>query len=313
MLLLLFVTTDLDAPCDKAECYITAQDISFKIYHNMESITNITTPEYIDKLITEGIKLGIDAGKNIIIAIIIYFVGKSIIKLTSKLLNKMLSHRNVDATLQSFLMSFVNILLTILLIITIVSTLGVNTTSFAALIASAGVAVGMALSGNLQNLAGGLIILLFRPFKVGDVIETGSTLGKVASIQIFHTILVTFDNKKIYLPNGSLSSGNITNYTQEELRRVDLTIGITYGEDIAKVRSVLTEIFDANPNILKDPAPFVGLGDLAASSVDLTIRVWTKGDAYWDVYFGLNETIYNRFNEVGIEFPFPQLTIHQGK
>lgn len=277
----------------------------------MTDIQTLATPEYIDKLIAEGIKLGVEAGKNIIIAVIIYFVGKTIIRLINKLMNRMLSHRKVDATLHSFLMSFVNILLTILLIITVVSTLGVNTTSFAALLASAGVAVGMALSGNLQNLAGGLIILLFRPFKVGDVIETGSTLGKVESIQIFHTILVTFDNKKIFLPNGALSSGNITNYTQEELRRVDLTVGVEYGEDLDRVRQVLAEIFEAEPRILKDPAPFVALGNLAASSVDLTIRVWTQGDDYWDIYFGLNEAIYKRFNEAGIGFPFPQITVHQ--
>ena len=223
----------------------------------------------------------------------------------------MMERRKMDPTIRSFLTSLVNIVLLTLLIISVVSALGVNTTSFAALLASAGVAVGMALSGNLQNLAGGIVILLFRPFKVGDYIEAQGVGGTVSEIQIFHTILTTPDNKKLFLPNGVLSSGNIANYSKEPLRRVDFTVSIEYGEDTDKVRSVLLELLSADERILKDPAPFVALGSLADSSVNMTVRVWVNSADYWNVYFQTNETIYKEFNKRGINFPFPQLTVHQ--
>lgn len=268
--------------------------------------------EYIKDLIDKGIDLGVEAGKSILIAIIIYFVGKALISLVNRMLRGVMDRRKVDPAIQSFLGSLVNILLMILLAISVVSALGVNTTSFAALLASAGVAVGMALSGNLQNLAGGIVILLFRPFKVGDYIEAQGTGGTVSEIQIFHTILTTPDNKKIYLPNGALSSGNITNYSKEPLRRVDFTVAVEYGEDIDKVRKALKDILDKDARVLQEPAPVIVLGALADSSVNMTVRVWVKSEDYWSVFFETNETIYNEFNRLGINFPYPQLTIHQG-
>ena len=268
--------------------------------------------EYIKDLIDKGIDLGVEAGKSILIAIIIYFVGKALISLVNRMLRGVMDRRKVDPAIQSFLGSLVNILLMILLAISVVSALGVNTTSFAALLASAGVAVGMALSGNLQNLAGGIVILLFRPFKVGDYIEAQGTGGMVSEIQIFHTILTTPDNKKIYLPNGALSSGNITNYSKEPLRRVDFTVAVEYGEDIDKVRKALKDILDKDARVLQEPAPVIVLGALADSSVNMTVRVWVKSEDYWSVFFETNETIYNEFNRLGINFPYPQLTIHQG-
>lgn len=268
--------------------------------------------EYIKDLIDKGIDLGVEAGKSILIAIIIYFVGKALISLVNRMLRGVMDRRKVDPAIQSFLGSLVNILLMILLAISVVSALGVNTTSFAALLASAGVAVGMALSGNLQNLAGGIVILLFRPFKVGDYIEAQGTGGTVSEIQIFHTILTTPDNKKIYLPNGALSSGNITNYSKELLRRVDFTVAVEYGEDIDKVRKALKDILDKDARVLQEPAPVIVLGALADSSVNMTVRVWVKSEDYWSVFFETNETIYNEFNRLGINFPYPQLTIHQG-
>lgn len=268
--------------------------------------------EYIKDLIDKGIDLGVEAGKSILIAIIIYFVGKALISLVNRMLRGVMDRRKVDPAIQSFLGSLVNILLMILLAISVVSALGVNTTSFAALLASAGVAVGMALSGNLQNLAGGIVILLFRPFKVGDYIEAQGTGGTVSEIQIFHTILTTPDNKKIYLPNGALSSGNITNYSKEPLRRVDFTVAVEYGEDIDKVRKALKDILDKDARVLQEPAPVIVLGALADSSVNMTVRVWVKSEDYWNVFFQTNETIYNEFNRLGINFPYPQLTIHQG-
>jgi small conductance mechanosensitive channel len=223
----------------------------------------------------------------------------------------MLERKNVDATIQSFLKSFVSILLNVLLIITVVSALGINTTSFAALLASFGVAAGMALSGNLQNLAGGLIILLFKPFKVGDVIEAQGVLGSVKEIQIIHTILQTPDNKEIFLPNGSLSSGSITNYSKMDTRRVDFTVSVEYGTDVEKVMNALRDIANADSRVLKDPEAFIALSSLADSSVNFTFRVWVKGSDYWPVYFTLNKQIYEEFNRQGIGFPFPQLQIHQ--
>ena len=268
--------------------------------------------EYIKELIDKGIDLGVEAGKSVIIAIIIYFAGKALISLVNRMMSGVMERRNVDPAIQSFAKSLLNILMMILLVISVVSALGVNTTSFAALLASGGVAVGMALSGNLQNLAGGIVILLFRPFKVGDYIEAQGTGGTVDEIQIFHTILNTPDNKKIYLPNGALSSGNITNYSKEPLRRVDFTVAVEYGEDIDKVRKALKDILDKDARVLQDPAPVIVLGALADSSVNMTVRVWVKSEDYWNVFFQTNETIYNEFNRLGINFPYPQLTIHQG-
>lgn len=268
--------------------------------------------EYVQELINKGIDLGVEAGKSIIIAIIIYFVGKGLISLINRMLVGMMERKNIDPAIQSFTKSLVNILLMVLLVISVVSALGVNTTSFAALLASAGVAVGMALSGNLQNLAGGIVILLFRPFRVGDYIEAQGTGGTVTEIQIFHTILTTADNKKIYLPNGALSSGNITNYSKEPLRRVDFTVGVEYGEDIDKVRKALSDILSMDERVLQEPAPVIVLGSLADSSVNMSVRVWVKSENYWSVYFETNEKIYNEFNRLGINFPYPQLTIHQG-
>ena len=267
--------------------------------------------EYVQGMINKAIELGIEAGKSILVAVVIYFVGKALISLINKMLAGMMERRKMDPTIRSFLTSLVNIVLLTLLIISVVSALGVNTTSFAALLASAGVAGGMALSGNLQNLAGGIVILLFRPFKVGDYIEAQGVGGTVSEIQIFHTILTTPDNKKLFLPNGVLSSGNIANYSKEPLRRVDFTVSIEYGEDTDKVRSVLLELLSADERILKDPAPFVALGSLADSSVNMTVRVWVNSADYWNVYFQTNETIYKEFNKRGINFPFPQLTVHQ--
>lgn len=268
--------------------------------------------ESMQALIEKGMDLGIEAGKSIVVAVVTYFVGKALISLVNRMLSGMMERRNVDPAIQSFTKSLANILLMILLVISVVSALGVNTTSFAALLASGGVAVGMALSGNLQNLAGGIVILLFRPFKVGDYIEAQGTGGTVGEIQIFHTILTTSDNKKIYLPNGALSSGNITNYSKEPLRRVDFTVAVEYGEDIDKVRKALKDILDKDERVLQEPAPVIVLGALADSSVNITVRVWVKSENYWNVFFQTNETIYNEFNRQGINFPYPQLTIHQG-
>lgn len=274
---------------------------------------SVAALDKVQELIQQLTNWGISTGKQIIAALIIFLVGRLLISLVNKLVAKLLSRRHVDAGVQSFVKSFVNILLTILLIVAIISKLGVDTTSFAALLASAGVAVGMALSGNLQNFAGGLIILLFRPFKVGDFIECQGVSGAVKEIQIFHTILTSPDNKVIYVPNGGLSSGNIINYSREATRRVDWTFTFEYGEDYNKVESVINRLIAADERILNTPEPFVNLIALADSSVNVVVRVWVKSEDYWNVFFSMNKAVYATFNKEGINFPFPQITIHQAK
>ena len=267
----------------------------------------------VEQLLTKLLDWGIEVGKDLLGAIIIYIVGRFIIKQIGRLLSRILEKRKLEISVQTFLKSLVSILLNLILAFAIVSRLGVETTSFAALLASAGVAIGMALSGNLSNFAGGLIILVFKPFKVGDYIESPNASGTVREIQIFHTILVTVDNKVIYVPNGSLSSNAITNYNKQETRRAEWVFGVEYGEDFEKVREVLQRIIDADDRILKDPAPMIVLGALSASSVDIKVRVWTKSADYWNVYFDMNKIVYDTFNKEGIGFPFPQLTVHQAK
>lgn len=264
----------------------------------------------IEKLIDKLIDLSITAGKHILMAVVIFVVGRFIVTLLNRLLARMLERRKVDPTIQTFLKSLVNILLMLLLVVSVIGALGVNTTSFAALLASAGVAIGMALSGQLQNLAGGLIVLLFRPYKVGDWIEAQGVQGKVTAIQIFHTILTMVDNKVVYVPNGVMSSGVVVNYNRNDTRRVEWVVGIDYGEDTVRAEAVVREVIAADKRILADPAPYVAVQALDASSVNLVARVWVKTEDYWDVSYDTNRRIYDAFNRAGINFPFPQQTIH---
>ena len=247
-------------------------------------------------------------------ALIIFIVGRFVIKQLNRLFRKILERRKLEVSVQTFLESLVSLLLNLVLAFAVISKLGVETTSLAALLASAGVAVGMALSGNLSNFAGGLIILVFKPFKVGDYIDgPDDESGTVKEIQIFHTVLTTLDNRLIYVPNGLLSSNAITNYSRQETRRAEWVFGVEYGEDFDKVKAVLQRIIDNDPRILKDPAPLIALGALSASSVDIKVRAWAKTSDYWDVYFDMNKTVYETFNKEGIGFPFPQLTVHQAE
>ena len=276
-------------------------------------VKNITGSDmHIDEVMSQLIAWSMDAGRHILVALVVYIIGHYIVKFINHLLTRVLERRKIEVTLQSFLKSFVNITLQILLIISVVGALGINTTSFAALLASVGVAVGMALSGNLQNFAGGIIILFLKPYKVGDWIEAQGVAGTVKSIQIFHTVIEALDGKLIHLPNGALSSGNISNYSQPELRQVEWVIGVEYGTDVEKARQTVTDLFAADGRVLTSPAPVIWLKMLNSSSVDLVIRAWVKNADYWGVLFGMNEQIYNKFNEKGIKFPFPQVTVHQG-
>ena len=272
------------------------------------AITNEQINEVINKLIDGSI----DLGGRILGAIIIYIIGKFIVNWANKLFAKMLNKRKVEPSIQSFLKSIINITLLVLLFLAVIGQLGIELTSFAALLASAGVAVGMALSGNLSNFAGGVIILVFRPYKVGDYIEasTGAS-GTVTDIQIFHTVLTTPDNRVVFAPNGAMSGAVVTNYSRKDIRRVDFSFGVEYGTDFKQAQTILMEIINKDTRILKEPAPFVEVGNLAESSVNITVRVWVKASDYWDVNFEMNKNVYATFNERGISFPFPQLTVHQ--
>ena len=251
---------------------------------------------------------------RIVGAMIILVIGKLIINWLNRLFAALLTKQRVEPSVQSFLKSTVNILLIVMLALAVIGKLGVEITGFAALLASAGVAIGMALSGNLQNFAGGLIILIFRPYKVGDYIDsdTGAS-GTVQEIQIFHTVLKTGDNKIVYAPNGNMSNSVVTNYSQQDTRRVDFTFSMEYGEDFDRVEQVLKDIIAADERILTDPEPFIRLGEMAASSVDITVRVWVKTEDYWAVHFDLKKAVYTTFTKLDISIPFPQMVVHQAK
>lgn len=262
-------------------------------------------------LLQQLIELGVSFGKKILMAVIIYLVGRYIVRFLKRVVNGFLDRRNVVPEVKTFVGSIVSVSLNLILIISVVGALGIETTSFAALLASAGVAIGMAMSGQMQNLAGGVLILLQKPYKIGDYIETNGIQGSVESIQIFTTKLKTVDNKVITVPNGAISGSVLTNYSDQPLRRVDFSFGVEYGQDFEQAKRVLMQVIDADEHILKDPAPFVELGELADSSVNITVRVWCNGADYWTVFFDMNRKVYETFNKEGIGFPFPQITVHQ--
>ena len=226
------------------------------------------------------------------------------------MLRKILMARDFDKSLQSFLVSLLSITLKILLLISVISMLGVQMTSFIALLGAAGLAFGMALSGTLQNLAGGVVLLIFKPFKVGDYIQAQGFDGTVKEIQIFHTILSTPDNKRIVLPNGSLSSGSLVNYSTEPLRRVEWTFGISYTDDIDKAKEIIKRVITADERALKEPEPFFGVISLGDSSVNIVARAWVEAANFWPLFFVMNEAIKKEFDKEGISIPFPQQDVH---
>lgn len=263
-----------------------------------------------EELIQMSIRGILSVGSRILIALVLLFVGRWIIKYLRKGLNRMLTNRKVEASLRSFLMSLANITLTLFLIIVIIGILGIDTTSFIAVFASAGLAVGMALSGTLQNFAGGVMILIFKPFKVGDYIEAQGQSGTVKEIQLFNTVINTADNKTILIPNGGLSTGIINNYSKENARRVDWTFGIGYGDDYDKAKATIAQLLESDGRIFKEPAYFIALTSLGDSSVNIVVRVWTASSDYWGVFFDMNEKVYKRFAEVGLNIPYPQMDVH---
>lgn len=318
---------------------------------------------------------------KLLIAILVFYIGKYIIKKLYTLVLTVMVNRRMETSLTTFVLSLVRMVLYFILIVTIIGILGIETSSFLAIFASAGVAIGMALSGTLQNFAGGVLILLLKPYKVGDYIEAQGYTGTVKEIQIFHTVINTPDNKTIIVPNGGLSTGSINNYSKESYRRVDWSVGLSYGDDYTEAREVILEMLREEPDVVKgdiendlaiqlenpavsetnpaergddgtesvknacswwqrlrqkrkvrqlalqarlkdrisineglpvkkDGRPFVGLSELADSSIVLTVRAWTKSSNYWPLYFKMNERFYNELPQKGFSFPFPQLDVH---
>ena len=277
----------------------------------MEEITSLKSLLSIDAL-NKVTGYGIELCKSIIVAVVIYFVGRFIISKVTKLVRKLLSKNNVDPSLFSFLNSLVTICLYLVLAIAIIGVLGIETSSFVALFASAGVAVGMALSGTLQNFAGGVMILLFRPFRVGDFIEAQGYAGTVKEIQIFNTVLTTVDNQTIIIPNGGLSTGTMKNFSNQQNRRVDINVEVAYGTKPDAVRHILNDIISKDTRILHGEGlePAIPMSSMAASSIIFQLRVWTASANYWGVMGDTTEAIYNAFTEAGIEIPYQQIDIH---
>lgn len=275
-----------------------------------ENLAKMDMEQIISTLISMAAKFTL----KILFAGLVFVIGRWLIKLLNKFATGLIMKgRHTDPSVLSFVRSFINISLLIVLLISVINIMGIETSSFVALFASAGVAIGMALSGNLQNFAGGLIILLFKPYKVGDTIEAQNVTGTVKDIQIFSTVLITSDNKTIIIPNNSLSTGVVINYSKQRNRRVEWIVSIEYGQDFDLAGKVINELLKEDARVLKEPAPLVALTQLADSSVNIAVRAWTAKDNYWDLYFDMNRKIYNTFNQKGIEFPFPQLEVHLQK
>jgi small conductance mechanosensitive channel len=249
-------------------------------------------------------------GLKLLAGIAVYIIGRKLIKLLQKITNKMMNSRGFDPSVASFIRSLINVSLTAVLIYMIVNILGITTTSLVALFASIGVALGMALSGTLQNFSGGVMILIFRPYKIGDYIEAQGQGGTVKEIQIFNTVIITSDNRTVYIPNGGLSSNVIINYNNQSRRRIEWVFGVAYGTGFEPTKQTILDILSADPRILSNPAPDIVLQTLNKSSVDIQVRAWVKRADYWDVYYAINEQIYNTFTAKGIDLPFPQMTVH---
>lgn len=286
-----------------AESAAAASDI-------VSTVSDLTIGQIAESLTAIAISFGV----KLIKVFFIWYIGRWVTRRMIKLVKLLMEKRDVNLSIRTFVASLVDVVSMIVLIIMIISVLGIDTSSFIALFASAGVAIGMALSGTLQNFAGGVMILLFRPFKVGDFIEAQGVAGTVKEIQIFNTVVHTGDNKVILLPNGPVSTGIINNYSRESTRRVDFTYSISYGDDFEKAKSVLLKLIAEDSRVLDKPAaPFIQLSSLSASSIDITVRLWCKQENYWGIYFDLNKKVYETFPKEGLNFPYQTFTVNVNK
>ena len=279
--------------------------------HTFADLANLDWPNVVQQLTSSAI----DFVLKLVVAAIVFYAGKLIVRKLHRLIGRLLEAREAEPSLHTFILSLAKIVMMFILIIVVIGILGIETSSFLALFASAGVAIGMALSGTLQNFAGGVLILLLKPYKVGDFIEAQGYAGTVREIQIFHTIISTGDNKSILIPNGPLSTGSINNASREMTRRVDWTVSISYGDNVQKARQAILNILNSDERVIKTEslAPVVFLGKLNNSSIDLTVRAWTESANYWGVFHDTNERIYNELPTHGINFPYPHVEVVMSK
>lgn len=263
-----------------------------------------------EEITTRIVEIVADYGPKLLGAILVLVIGGWVIRLLMKGMKNMMDRSNLDDSLKPFLRSLTRTILRALLFISVLGMVGVEMTSFIAILGAAGLAVGMALSGTLQNFAGGVMILLFKPYKVGDYIEAQGYSGTVKEIQIFNTVLKTPDAKIIIIPNGALANSSMINYSAEPQRRVEWTFGIAYGDSVSKAKEVVLGLLKADERVLAEPEPFLALSSLGDSSVNIVVRVWVNSADYWSLFFDMNEKVYEAFNESGINIPFPQMDVH---
>ena len=279
------------------------------VKESVEQLFSIDYSQLVDKLLEGALVVGL----KIIAALVIYYLGRWVVRRVMKLMDKVYEKKSVEKSLRSFLSGVVKVLFYVVIVLIIIQVLGINTTSLVAMIASAGLAIGMALSGTLQNFAGGVMILLLRPYRIGDYIDAQGEEGTVTKIGLFSTEIVTVDNRIIYIPNSTISTSVIDNYSTSEMRRVDWTVSVEYGSDPAKVRQVLIDMLKSDSRVAADPAPVVFLVNLADSSVQFSARAWCKNGDFWGLKFDIQERIYVELPKNGINFPFPQLDVNLKK
>lgn len=266
--------------------------------------------ESIQKYLDKAVELSMEYSPKLILALITLFIGLRFLKLVRNLLTRAFEKGDVDATLRPFVLNLLNWILKVILFIVVASMIGIETTSLVALLGAAGLAIGLALQGSLGNFAGGVIILVFKPFKVGDWIEVEGKVGRVDEIQIFNTLLTTRDNMRIIIPNGILSNNSLINITAEPHLRIDMTFGISYGDSVKKAKEILYDVLRSNKMVLKDPEPFVGVSEHGDSSINFVVRPWVNSEFYWDVFYEIHEEVKEAFDREGISIPFPQRDVH---
>lgn len=301
-----FLTTTDSLKVILADTTLTAQEKTAVV---AEQVKNMTFSDILAMLAEWGVEIA----AKIAIALAIYFVGRWLIGRLVKVVNKVCVKRGVEISLQQFFQNMIKVVLYICLALTVIGILGINTTSLVAMFASASLAIGMALSGTMQNFAGGVMILLLRPYRIGDYVEAQGQAGTIKEISLFNTVITTVDNQTIYVPNSSISTGIINNYSQAATRRVDWNISIAYGADFEAVRCVLIEILNSDKRVKQDPAPVVYLTSMGESAVNISARAWVDNADYWGVFFDLNERIYKELPERGFNFPLPKLSVHVEK
>lgn len=299
---MLFLTTD-KVKTILADTTATQQE---KVVALGQTLKNMT----FEDILALSIEWGLEIAAKIAIALVIYIIGRWLIGRLVKVVNKVCDKRGVEISLQRFFYNMIKVVLYICLVLTIIGVLGIDTTSLIAMFASASLAIGMALSGTMQNFAGGVMILLLRPYRIGDYIEAQGQAGTIKEISLFNTVITTVDNKIIYVPNSTISTGIINNYSQAATRRVDWNISISYGDDVEVARRVLMQMMTEDKRVKQDPAPVVYLTSLGSDAVNISARAWVDNADYWGVFFELNERIYSELPKHGLHFPFPQLSVH---